>query len=433
MKLNKELITKISNIKQEPKFILKKRLDSLNAFLSLPNPNFGPSINIDYNTITYYKEKVNNLTDNWDKVNKEAHRTFKELGVIDAEKKYLNGLGTQFDSEVIYHNMIKELTDKKVIFLDTDTAIKKHPKLFNKYFGTLVKYNENKFTALNSAVFSGGTFIYVPPNTHLDRPLQSYFRINSKNMGQFERTLIIVDENSSLHYIEGCTAKTYTEDALHAAVVEIFVEKNAYCRYTTIQNWSNDVYNLVTKRAIVKEGGNMQWIDGNIGSSINMKYPCCILKEPYSTASCISIATSNNNQIQDTGAKMIHLAPHTKSNIIAKSIAKNGGKSNYRGLVKIHKDAHYSTANIKCDTIILDEFSSSDTIPTNIVENNSSHLEHEATIFKISNDKLYYLMSKGLSENTAKELIILGFIDTFKKELPMEYAVELNRLLKGTD
>ena len=325
--------------------------------------------------------------------------------------------------------MIKELEEKKVIFLDTDTAIKKYPDLFKKYFNTLVKYDENKFTALNGAVFSGGTFIYIPPNTILDRPLQSYFRINSRNMGQFERTLIIVDDNSQLHYIEGCTAPYYTEDALHAAVVEIFVGKNAKCRYTTIQNWSEDVYNLVTKRAIVDENGTMEWIDGNIGSCINMKYPCCILKGQGAIGSCITVASASNKQIQDTGAKMIHLAPNTKSNIISKSIAKNGGNATYRGTVKISEKATNSYAYVKCDTMILDKESKSDTIPTNIVNNSSSILEHEATVSKIAEEDLFYLMSRGISEEKAKELIVLGFVNTFRDELPMEYAVELNRLL----
>lgn len=349
----------------------------------------------------------------------------------DAEKKYLAGIGAQFESEVIYHNMLKELVDKNVIFCDTDTALKKYPKLFKEYFNTLVKYDENKYTALNGAVWSGGTFIYIPPNTKLDRPLQSYFRINTKNMGQFERTLIIVDEGSELHYMEGCTAPTYTSDSLHAAVVEIFVKKNAKCRYTTIQNWSSDVYNLVTKRAIVEENGLMEWIDGNIGSKVNMKYPACILNGNGASGNCISIAVATKNQIQDAGAKMIHLAPNTKSNIISKSIAANGGNATYRGKVYIDKKAENSTSIIKCDTIIVDDISKSDTIPTNIVKNSSSNLEHEATVSKISKDKLFYLMSRGINEEKAKELLIMGFIDRFREELPMEYAVELNALLKN--
>lgn len=429
MKLTQEVIKKISKIKNEDEDMLNFRLKCLESFNSLPNPSFGPEINIDYDQITYYKERTNDITDNWNNISCEIKKEFDDLGVINAEKKYLDGIGAQYDSEVIYHNMIEELKEKNVIFLDTDTAYKKHKDLFIKYFNKLVKYNENKFTSLNGAVWSGGTFIYIPKNTKLDRPLQSYFRINSKNMGQFERTLIIVDDNSELNYIEGCTARTYTEDALHAAVVEIYVGKNSKCRYTTIQNWSSDVYNLVTKRAIVEENGLMEWIDGNIGSKLNMKYPCCILKGPYARGNCISVASAGLNQIQDTGAKMIHLAPYTKSNIISKSIASNGGTANYRGKSKISKKATNSVASIKCDTILLDNMSKSDTIPYNIVDNNSSILEHEATVSKIREDQLFYLMSRGIDEEKAKELVVLGFINVFREELPLEYAVELNRLL----
>ena len=429
MKLTRDVVKNISNIKEEPEWMLKFRLKSLEAFEKSMNPNFGPKINIDYDSINYYKSRENKLTNNWDNISCEVRNIFDDLGVISAEKKFLDGVGAQYDSEVIYHNMVKELQEKKVIFLDTDTALKKHPEIFKKYFNTLVKYNENKFTALNGAVWSGGTFIYIPPNTKLERPLQSYFRINSKNMGQFERTLIIVDDNSSLHYIEGCTAPTYTEDSLHAATVEIFVGKNSRCRYTTIQNWSNDVYNLVTKRAIVEENGLMEWIDGNIGSKVNMKYPCCILKGKGARGSCITVAAASAGQIQDSGAKMIHLGENTKSNIVSKSIASKGGIATYRGKVKITRGAKNSSASVKCDTLILDEISKSDTVPTNIVNNNSSFLEHEATVSKISEDKLFYLMSKGIDEDSAKELIIMGFIGAFREELPMEYAVELNRLL----
>ena len=429
MKLTTEVIKNISKIKNEDEYMLNFRLQCLEQFNKLGNPNFGPELNIDYDSITYYKERKDNLTDNWNNISNDVKKEFDDLGVIKAEKKYLDGIGAQYDSEVIYHNMIKELKEKNVIFLDTDSAYRKYPELFKKYFNKLVKYDENKFTALNGAVWSGGTFIYIPKNTKLDRPLQSYFRINSKNMGQFERTLIIVDDNSELNYIEGCTAKTYTEDALHAAVVEIYVGKNSKCRYTTIQNWSSDVYNLVTKRAIVEENGLMEWIDGNIGSKVNMKYPCCILNGPYARGNCISVASAGLNQIQDTGAKMIHLAPYTKSNIVSKSIASNGGIANYRGTSKITKNAHHSVANIKCDTIILDDLSKSDTIPTNTVDNNTSFLEHEATVSKIREDQLFYLMARGINEDTAKELVVLGFVNVFREELPMEYAVELNRLL----
>ena len=432
MKLTKEIIKEISSIKNEPEWMLEFRIKAFEHFLKTDNPSWGPEINIDFDSITYYKKRTEELTNDWEKISCAVRNEFKNLGVIDAEKKYLDGIGAQYDSEVIYHNMMKELENKNVIFMDTDSALKKHPEIFKKYFNNLVKYNENKYTALNGAVWSGGTFIYIPKNTKLDRPLQSYFRINSKNMGQFERTLIIVDDNSELHYIEGCTAPTYTEDALHAAVVEIYVGKNSKCRYTTIQNWSSDVYNLVTKRAIVEENGLMEWIDGNIGSKTNMKYPCCILNGPYARGSCITVAAAADNQIQDTGAKMIHLAPHTKSNIISKSIASNGGNATYRGTVRIAKKAHNSISSVKCDTIILDRLSKSDTIPTNIVDNNTSYLEHEATVSKIEEDKLFYLMSRGIDEDKAKELIVLGFVNEFREELPMEYAVELNRLLTTT-
>ncbi len=430
MKLTRDVIKEISNIKNEPEWMREFRIKAFECFDKMENPKWGPELNIDFDTITYYKKRTEELTNDWEKISCAIRNEFRDLGVIDAENKYLDGIGAQYDSEVIYHNMIKELEDKNVIFMDTDSALKKYPELFKKYFNNLVKYDENKYTALNGCVWSGGTFIYIPKNTKLDRPLQSYFRINSKNMGQFERTLIIVDDNSELHYIEGCTAPTYTEDALHAAVVEIYVGKNAKCRYTTIQNWSSDVYNLVTKRAIVEENGLMEWIDGNVGAKTNMKYPCCILNGPYARGSCITVAAAGNGQIQDTGAKMIHLAPYTKSNIVSKSIASNGGNATYRGTVRISKNAVHSVSNVKCDTIILDKKSKSDTIPTNIVDNESSYLEHEATVSKIEEDKLFYLMSRGIDEDKAKELIILGFISAFRDELPMEYAVELNRLLK---
>ena len=327
--------------------------------------------------------------------------------------------------------MIQELVDKNVIFCDTDTALKEYPELFKEYFNKLVKYDENKYTALNGAVWSGGTFIYIPPHTKIERPLQSYFRINSKNMGQFERTIIIAAEGRELPHPQACTAPTYPSHALHAAVVEIYVKKDAKCRYTTIQNWSNDLYNLVTKRAIVEENGLMEWIDGNIGSKVNMKYPCCILNGKFAKGNCISIAVAKDSQIQDTGAKMIHLAPYTTSNIINKSISVSGGNASYRGTVNITKKAEHSNSTIKCDTLILDENSKSDTIPTNIVSNNNSNLNHEATTSKISQEKLFYLMSRGISEEKAKELVIMGFIDRFREELPMEYAVELNNLLKN--
>ena len=430
-KLDQNKIIEISKIKKEPKWMLDFRLKALDKFKELSNPIFGPELKIDFNIINYYKKVTDKIAHNWNDVDTDIKNTFDKIGLPDAERKYLDGIHAQYESEAVYHNMIKELEEKNVIFCDTDAALKKYPKLFKEYFNNLVKYNENKYTALNGAVWSGGTFIYVPKNTKLDRPLQSYFRINSKNMGQFERTIIIVDEGSELHYMEGCTAPTYSSDSLHAAVVEIYVKKNAKCRYTTIQNWSSDVYNLVTKRAIVEENGLMEWIDGNIGSKANMKYPSCILAGPHAKGNTISIAVASKGQFQDTGARMIHLAPYTESSIISKSIAANGGTANYRGTVHITPKAVNSHSYVKCDTIIVDDKSKSDTIPKNKVDNSTSLLNHEATVSKISKEKLFYIMSRGVSEERAKELIIMGFIDKFREELPMEYAVELNALLKN--
>lgn len=426
MKLNKEFITKVSKLKNEPKWMLEFRLKSFEKFLELDNPNFGPHIDIDFDNINYYKKELD-LTDDWNKVDDKLRTTFKNLGVIDAENNYLCGVSNQVESEVFYHKL---KDNNGVIFLSTDEALKEYPEMFKEYFNSLVKYDENKYTALNGCLWSGGSFIYIPKGVKLDRPLQSYFRINSVTMGQFERTIIIVDEGAELSYIEGCTAESHSQNSLHAGVVEIFVKKDAKCKYSTIQNWSTDVYNLVTKRCIVDANGYMQWIDGNIGSGVTMKYPSCILKGDYSRANSISIAYAKENQRLDAGAKMIHLGKHTKSNIVSKSIASNGGLANYRGTVKISSNATDSVASVKCDTILLDNLSKSDTIPKNIVLNDSSVLEHEATVSKVSEEKLFYLMSKGLSEDAAKELIILGFISDFKKELPLEYAVELNRLLK---
>jgi Fe-S cluster assembly protein SufB len=430
--IDENTVRKISLIKNEPKWMLDYRLKSYYNFINSPMPSFGPNLEIDFDNITYYKRVDDKVHNDWENVPQHVRETFAEIGIQDAEEKYLGGVSTQYESEAIYHSMLDYLKEKNVIFINTDMALKKHTKLFKKYFGKLVEYDENKFTSLNGCVWSGGTFIYIPPNVKLDRPLQSYFRINTKEMGQFERTIIIVDDGAELDYIEGCTAPNYTTDSLHAAVVEIYVGKNARCRYTTIQNWAPNIYNLVTKRAIVEEKGLMEWIDGNIGSKVNMKYPAIILNGEYARGTCISIAVANENQIQDTGAKMIHLAPNTKSNIVAKSIARNGGNATYRGIVKITEKAMNSHSSIKCDTVVLDQFSKSDAVPVNIVSNKSSTIEHEATVSKISEEKLFYLMSRGLDINKATELIIMGFIDEFRKELPMEYAVELNKLLKTT-
>lgn len=424
-KLSKDFIINLSKKKQEPEWMLDFRLKSYEAFTKIDQPNFGPKLDFSFDDILYYK-KSEEVKHDWKEVNNQTYKTFCKLGVVEAEQKYLDGVSNQLESEVVYH---KNITNKDIIFMSSDEALQKYPLLFKKYFNTLVKYDENKYTALNGAVWSGGSFIYIPPNTKVDRPLQSYFRIDTESLGQFERTIIIVDEGAELSYIEGCTARSYAKSSLHAGVVEIFVMKNAKCRYSTIQNWSHDVYNLVTKRAVVLENGVMEWVDGNIGSKVTMKYPSVILKGDYSVGNCISIAYAREGQVLDAGAKMIHLGHHTKSNIVNKSIASNGGVSNYRGTTRISEAAHHSVANVKCDTILFDSISKSDTYPKNIVNNSSSTLEHEATVSKVSEEKLFYLESRGLSEDRAKELFILGFVENFKKELPMEYAVELNRLL----
>ena len=428
--LTKDNIIKISTHKKEDTWVKDYRIKSYEYFEKMKKTlPFGPEFKLNYDDIIYYKSATDELTDDWSKVMKPIKSELDKLGVLESEQ-YMAGMGVQYESEVIYHNMLKELTDKKVIFTSIDNAIKEYPNLVKKYFGKIVKNTDNLYAALNSSVFSGGSFIYIPPHTKLNRPLQSYFRINSKGMGQFERTLIIVDDDSELHYIEGCTAPTYATSSLHAAVVEIYVGKNSKCRYTTIQNWAPNVYNLVTKRALVEENGTMEWIDGNIGSKLTMKYPCCILKGDNSTGTCISIAVASNNQIQDTGARMIHLGKNTNSKIISKSIARSGGNATYRGDVKIKEDAANSYSMIKCDTLILDKDSISDTVPTNIVSNNTSTIEHEATVSKINDANIFYLESKGIPKETCEELIVLGFLEEFRKELPMEYAVELNQILK---
>ena len=427
--LNDDLIKEISKKKGEPEWMLEFRLKALQKFIELDDPKFGPKLDIDYENFNYYK-KVDDIKDNWNDVNCNIRDRFDSLGVIDAEQKYLGGVNNQFESETIYHNLNQNIKDEGIIFLSTDDALKQYPDLFKKYFNNLVKYDENKFTALNSALWSGGSFIYVPKGAKPDRPLQSYFRIDTNGLGQFERTIIIVDNDAELSYIEGCTATSGARNSLHAGVVEIYVGKNAKMKYSTIQNWSKEVYNLVTKRAIVDEDGYMQWLDGNVGSYITMKYPSSILKGDNASSQSISVAYAKKGQILDAGAKMIHLGKNTRSSIISKSISEDGGVSNYRGKVKITEKAKNSKATVRCDTILMDEESKSDTFPTNIVENNTSYLEHEASISKLSEDKLFYLNSKGLSEKEAKELIVLGFVDEFKKELPMEYAIEVNRLLK---
>lgn len=427
--LSEKNIAEISNIKNEEQWVLDYRLKSYQTFKKLAMPEFGPDFELDFDKVIYYKNDDNKLNSNWNNIDQNVKNEFAALGVIDSEK-YLDGIGVQYESEVIYHNMIEELVQKNVIFTSIEMAMKKYPDLVQKYFSKIVSSADNKFTALNGAVFSGGSFIYIPPNTTLDRPLQSYFRINSKSMGQFERTLIIVDDNSHLHYVEGCTAPTYSDSSLHAAVVEIYVGKNSSCRYTTIQNWAPNVLNLVTKRALVEENGVMEWIDGNIGSLATMKYPACILKGDNASGTCITISVATKNQQQDSGARMIHIGKNTTSNIISKSISRLGGNATYRGKVDIMKSALGSKSIVKCDSLILDKESKSDAYPTNICRNSSSNIEHEATVSRVNEDNLFYLMSKGLSEEKATELIVLGFIEKFREELPMEYAVELNQLLK---
>lgn len=429
--LNEDTIRIISKMKQEPDWMLQIRLDAYHQFVKMPNPDWGPDLSeIDFDEYTYYIKPSEKEEKSWDKVPETIRKTFDKLGIPEAEQKFLAGVSTQYESEVVYHNMLEEVEEKGVIFLDTDTALKTVPELMKKYFGTIVPYTDNKYAALNTAVWSGGVFIYVPPGVHLDKPLQSYFRINSEQMGQFERSLIIVDEGADIQYVEGCTAPVYSKDSLHAAVVEILVGKNAKCRYSTVQNWSSNILNLVTQRAKVLENGHMEWVDGNIGSRMNMKYPCCILAEPYAKGTAISIAVGSKTQKQDTGSKMIHLAPYTTSTMISKSVARTGGEVNFRGWIHHGKNADYAKSKVECDTLILDKESRSDTIPLNVSYNDTSQIEHEATVSNINEEQLFYLMSRGLSEQQATEMIVMGFLEPFTRELPMEYAVELNQLLK---
>ena len=429
--LSEETVREISKIKGEPEFMLKFRLDSLKEFFNHHQPTYGPDLNwIDFQNYTYYTRVSDKIAQDWDEVPDEVKNTFNKLGIPEAEQKFLSGVTTQYESEAVYSNMLKEVTDKGVVFLDTDTGLKEYPEIFKKYFGKLVPPQDNKYAALNSAVWSGGSFIYVPKGVKLEKPLQSYFRINNKRSGQFERTLIIVDDDAELNYVEGCTAPMYSEESLDAAIVEIFVGKRAKMRYTTIQNWSNSILNLVTQRALVEEDGLMEWVDGNIGSMLCMKYPCCVLKGDRAKGSTISVAVASNGQFQDTGAKMIHIGKNTSSTIISKSIARDGGHANFRGQIEIKKGATGSKAHEECDTLILDDHSYSDTIPHNIVDNSTSYLEHEASVSKINEDQLFYLMSRGMKKSDATQMIVMGFLEPFSKELPMEYAVELNQLIK---
>ncbi|MBM7541456.1 Fe-S cluster assembly protein SufB [Amphibacillus cookii] len=428
--LTKKVVEEISKMKEEPQWMLDYRLKALEHFYSKPMPQWGGDLSeLDFDEITYYVKPSERSERSWDEVPDEIKQTFDKLGIPEAEQKYLAGVSAQYESEVVYHNLKEDLEALGIVFKDTDTALKENEELFKEYFGKVIPYTDNKFSALNSAVWSGGSFIYVPKGVKTDTPLQAYFRINSENMGQFERTLIIVDEGASVHYVEGCTAPVYTTNSLHSAVVEIFVKKDAYCRYTTIQNWANNVYNLVTKRATCDANATMEWIDGNIGSKLTMKYPAVLLKGEGARGMTLSIALAGKGQHQDAGAKMMHLAPNTSSTIVSKSIAKQGGKVSYRGIVHFGRKAEGARSNIECDTLIMDNKSASDTIPYNEILNENISLEHEAKVSKVSEEQLFYLMSRGISEEEATEMIVMGFIEPFTKELPMEYAVEMNRLI----
>ncbi|MCT1904387.1 Fe-S cluster assembly protein SufB [Oceanobacillus sojae] len=428
--LTPNIVKEISKMKEEPQWMLDYRLKALDHFYKRPMPQWGGDLSgLDFDEIVYYVKPSEKQGRTWDEVPEEIKQTFDKLGIPEAEQKYLAGVSAQYESEVVYHSLKEDLQELGIVFKDTDTALKENEELFKEYFGTVIPYADNKFAALNSAVWSGGSFIYVPKGVKATTPLQAYFRINSENMGQFERTLIIVDEEASVHYVEGCTAPVYTTNSLHSAVVEIIVKKDGYCRYTTIQNWANNVYNLVTKRAVCDANATMEWIDGNIGSKLTMKYPAILLKGEGARGNTLSIALAGKGQLQDAGAKMHHLAPNTSSTIVSKSISKQGGKVSYRGLVHFGRKADGARANIECDTLIMDNESTSDTIPYNEILNDNISLEHEAKVSKVSEEQLFYLMSRGLSEEEATEMIVMGFIEPFTKELPMEYAVEMNRLI----
>ena len=424
-------IRQISDLKNEPRWILDYRLESFKVFLDKSDLTWGADLSgLNYDDIRYYVSHSEKSETDWNDVPDDIKRTFDRLGIPEAEQKYLSGAGGQYDSEVVYHDMKEELTRLGVIFSDPETAFKEHPDIFKEYFGTVIPPLDNKFAALNSAVWSGGSFIYVPPGVKIDYPLQAYFRINSENMGQFERTLIIADEGSQIHYVEGCTAPVYSSASLHSAVVEIICKKNSRVRYSTIQNWSNNVYNLVTKRAIAEEGAVMEWVDGNLGSRVTMKYPSVYLNGEGAHGEVLSIAFAGDEQHQDAGGKIVHNAPNTTSKIISKSISKNGGRTSYRGLIKASKDATNCNSNVVCDALMLDEYSQSDTYPYIEVDSDQVNIEHEARVSKIGEEQLFYLMSRGLSEEDASAMIVNGFIEPLVKELPMEYAVELNKLIQ---
>jgi Fe-S cluster assembly protein SufB len=430
--LSEEVVRNISALKNEPAWMLERRLKALEIFRKKPMPNWGSDLSgIDFDNIKYFVRSTEKQAASWDDLPSEIKNTYDRLGIPEAEKQRLvSGVAAQYESEVVYHKIREDLETQGVLFLDTDTALREHEDLFKEYFGTVIPSGDNKFAALNTAVWSGGSFIYVPKGVHVDIPLQAYFRINTENMGQFERTLMIIDEDAYVHYVEGCTAPIYSSDSLHSAVVEIIVKKGGRCRYTTIQNWSNNVYNLVTKRAVAQEAATMEWVDGNIGSKVTMKYPAVWMTGEHAKGEVLSIAFAGEGQHQDAGAKMVHAAPHTSSTIISKSVARGGGRTSYRGLVQVEPGAHSSRSTVKCDALLVDTISRSDTYPYVDVREDDVAMGHEATVSKVSDDQLFYLMSRGLSEDEAMAMIVRGFVEPIARELPMEYALELNRLIE---
>jgi Fe-S cluster assembly protein SufB len=429
--LSPELVAAISEHKSEPDWMRKFRLKSLEYFMARPLPTWGGDVTgIDFDNIFYYIRPTEKQANSWEDLPSDIKDTWDKLGIPEAEKKYLAGVGAQYESEVVYHKLKQDLEDQGVLFLDMDSGLREHEELVKQYFGTIIPQNDNKFAALNSAVWSGGSFIYVPPGVKVEMPLQAYFRINAENMGQFERTLIIVDEGAFVHYVEGCTAPIYSSDSLHSAVVEIIVKPGARCRYTTIQNWSNNVYNLVTKRAVAYENATMEWVDGNLGSKLTMKYPSIWLLGEGAHGEVLSIAFAGDGQHQDAGGKAVHVAPNTTSVITSKSISKNGGRAGYRGLLEVAKGATGSRSKVVCDALILDEDSRSDTYPYMKIDENNVDIGHEATVSKIGEEQLFYLMSRGLTEPEASAMIVSGFVEPITKELPLEYAVEMNRLIQ---
>ncbi|MEZ7822448.1 MAG: Fe-S cluster assembly protein SufB [Candidatus Nanopelagicales bacterium] len=430
--INEEVVRDISAKKSEPQWMLDLRLKGLRLFEKKPMPHWGSDLTgIHFDTIKYFVRSTEKQATDWNDLPDDIKNTYDRLGIPEAEKQRLvGGVAAQYESEVVYHSIREDLEEQGVIFVDTDTALREHEELFKEYFGTIIPVGDNKFAALNTSVWSGGSFIYVPKGVKVDIPLQAYFRINTENMGQFERTLIIVDEDAYVHYVEGCTAPIYSSDSLHSAVVEIIVKKGGRCRYTTIQNWSTNVYNLVTKRAVAQEGATMEWVDGNLGSKVTMKYPAVVMTGEHARGETLSVALAGPGQHQDAGAKMVHAAPHTSSSIISKSVARGGGRTSYRGLVKVIEGSHHSKSTVKCDALLIDDISRSDTYPYVDVREDDVQMGHEATVSRVSAEQLFYLMSRGMNEDEAMAMIVRGFVEPIARELPMEYAIELNRLIE---